>query len=65
GKGEPDHSHFDVRYVARTSHPQSIVIDRAESNELEWVELDRAIPLMNEEASKRVIMKIRKILARK
>lgn len=65
GKGEPDHSHFDVRYVARTSHPQSIVIDRTESNELEWVELDRAIPLMNEEASKRVIMKIREILVRK
>jgi 8-oxo-dGTP pyrophosphatase MutT (NUDIX family) len=64
GKGEPDHSHFDVRYVARTSHPESIVIDRTESNELEWVELDRAIPLMNEEASKRVITKIRKILAR-
>ena len=64
-KGEPDHLHFDIRYVARTSQPQSIMIDRAESNELAWVELDRAIPLMNEEASKRAILKIRKMLARR
>jgi 8-oxo-dGTP pyrophosphatase MutT (NUDIX family) len=63
GKGEPAHAHFDVRYVARTSHPESIVIDRAESNELAWVGLDRAVPLMNEAASSRVIMKIRKIIA--
>jgi 8-oxo-dGTP pyrophosphatase MutT (NUDIX family) len=64
-KGEPGHSHFDVRYIARTSHPESIMIDRAESNELGWVDLDRAIPLMNEEASTRVILKIRKVVAGK
>jgi len=62
-KGEPDHAHFDIRYVARTSHPESIMIDLAESNELAWVELDRAIPLMNEEASRRAVLKIRKMLA--
>ena len=63
-KGEPDHQHFDIRYVARTSQPESIVIDRAESNELAWVDLDRAVPLMNEEASKRAMLKIRKMLSR-
>jgi 8-oxo-dGTP pyrophosphatase MutT (NUDIX family) len=63
GKGEPAHAHFDVRYVARTSHPESIVIDRAESNDLAWVGLDRAVPLMNEAASTRVIGKIRKMFA--
>jgi 8-oxo-dGTP pyrophosphatase MutT (NUDIX family) len=61
-KGEPEHSHFDIRYVVRTSQPESIMIDRAESNELAWVELDRAIPLMNEAASTRAVMKIRKLL---
>ena len=63
-KGEPEHLHFDIRHVARTSQPDSIVIDRAESYELAWVELDRAIPLMNEEASKRAMLKIRKLLGR-
>lgn len=63
GKGEPDHSHFDVRYVAATNSPAAIMIDRAESNELAWVEIDRAIPLMNEEAAKRAMLKIRKVFA--
>lgn len=63
-RGEPEHKHFDIRYVARTSQPESIVIDRAESNDLAWVELDQAIPLMNEEASKRAILKIRNMLGR-
>lgn len=63
GKGEPDHSHFDVRYIARTSQPDRIAIDCAESKELAWVELDRAVPLMNEESAKRAMLKIRKLLA--
>lgn len=62
-KGEPDHAHFDIRYVARTSHPESIMIDAAESNDLAWVELERAIPLMNEEGSRRAMLKIRQMLA--
>lgn len=61
-KGEPDHLHFDIRYVVRTSQPESIMIDRAESNELAWVDLDRAVSLMNEAASTRAVMKIRKLL---
>lgn len=63
-KGEPDHLHFDIRYVARTSQPESIMIDRAESNELAWVDLHRAAPLMNEEASKRAMLKITKMLGK-
>jgi hypothetical protein len=51
-----------VRYVARTSRPHTIIVDRAESNELSWVELDRAIVMMNEPGSQRVIMKIRKLM---
>lgn len=57
-KGEPQHDHFDVRYVARTSEPEAIAIDRAESNELAWVTLDRAAELMPGPESQRVIRKI-------
>jgi 8-oxo-dGTP pyrophosphatase MutT (NUDIX family) len=61
-KGEPDHFHYDVRYVASTRSPSSIAMDAAESNELAWVDFDRAIELMNEEASTRAIRKIRALL---
>jgi 8-oxo-dGTP pyrophosphatase MutT (NUDIX family) len=61
-KGEPDHFHYDVRYVAETLQPDAIVMDESESRELAWVDLDRAIELMNEEASTRAITKIRRLL---
>jgi 8-oxo-dGTP pyrophosphatase MutT (NUDIX family) len=65
GKGEPDHHHFDVRYLVRTSDPSAIAIDRNESKDLAWVPFDRAIPLMNEEASVRAIVKIISVLSAK
>jgi 8-oxo-dGTP pyrophosphatase MutT (NUDIX family) len=58
-KGEPDHLHFDIRYLARTSSPDSIALDAVESNDLAWVALDLAEGLMGEEAGARVIRKIR------
>jgi 8-oxo-dGTP pyrophosphatase MutT (NUDIX family) len=58
-KGEPEHRHFDVRYVARTATPHAVAIDRNESNELAWVPLADAVAMMNEAASSRVIQKIR------
>jgi 8-oxo-dGTP pyrophosphatase MutT (NUDIX family) len=61
GRGEPQHSHFDVRYIARTASPESIAIDAQESNELMWVDLDRAEKLMQGEESLRVIGKIRRL----
>lgn len=61
---EPDHAHYDVRYVARTMRPDSIKIAGAESKDLAWVDLDRAVTMMGEEGSRRVIMKIRKLLDR-
>ena len=60
-KGEPDHTHFDVRYVARTMRPDSIIMAAGESNELAWAGLEKAESMMNEEASTRVIMKIRNL----
>lgn len=61
-KGEPDHTHFDVRYVARTMRPDSIMMTPGESNDLAWAALEQAETMMNEEASTRVIMKIRKMV---
>jgi 8-oxo-dGTP pyrophosphatase MutT (NUDIX family) len=61
-KGEPDHEHFDVRYLARTATPSAIAIDRAESNDLAWVSLDRAVELMPGAESHRVIRKIERQL---
>lgn len=64
GKGEPDHRHFDVRYLARTNAPESIRIDDAESTDLAWVDLPRAVTLMASAESARVISKIEKVLWR-
>lgn len=58
---EPEHDHFDVRYLARTSDPGAIRIDRGESNDLAWVPLDRAAERMPDDA-KRVIGKIERAL---
>ncbi len=62
GRGEPEHRHFDIRYVACTSTPDSIAADARESRELMWFDLDRALALMDEEASTRAIGKIRSLL---
>lgn len=60
-KGEPDHFHFDIRYLARTSAPSAIALDANESNDLAWVALDRAEELLREDAGTRVIRKIRSL----
>jgi 8-oxo-dGTP pyrophosphatase MutT (NUDIX family) len=62
GRGEPEHSHYDVRYIARTQSPGTIAADARESNQLMWFDLDRAAELMRGEESLRVIQKIRKLL---
>ena len=62
GRGEPDHLHFDVRYVASTARPEAIRIVPAESNDLAWFALRDAEPRMNEAASSRVIRKIERLL---
>lgn len=62
-KGEPDHAHFDVRYLARTRAPRAIAIDPNESNDLAWVPLADAVPLMNEPAAARAVRKIERLLA--
>jgi 8-oxo-dGTP pyrophosphatase MutT (NUDIX family) len=62
GKGEPDHHHFDVRYLARTASPGSIMMDRSESNDLRWVSLEEAAALMPAGESLRVLRKIARLV---
>ena len=62
GKGEPYHHHFDVRFLARTRHPDAITIDDAESTDLRWVTLDEAAVLMGSVESNRVMRKIAGVL---
>ena len=62
GKGEPDHNHFDVRFVARTNRPEAIAFDPAESSDLAWVTLGRALELMPGPESHRAIAKIEQLL---
>lgn len=61
GKGEPEHRHFDVRYLARTAAPERVTIDAAESSDIAWIDLGRAAGLLNEECGRRVIRKIRSL----
>ncbi len=58
GKGEPEHRHFDLRYLAMTRSPERIVTNRAESRELAWFSLDQAMARMNDEAGRRPLEKI-------
>lgn len=62
GLTEPDHDHYDLRYLARTASPEAVALDRAESNDLAWVTLDRAAELMPGDESQRVLRKIRRFL---
>lgn len=57
-KGEPDHRHYDIRYLAHTLSPDALVLDRTESNDLAWVSLARAAELMPGPESRRVLRKI-------
>ena len=58
---EPDHDHFDVRFLAHTADPDAVRIAGGESNEIAWVPLDRAAELMPSDA-RRVIGKIERAL---
>jgi 8-oxo-dGTP pyrophosphatase MutT (NUDIX family) len=62
GRGEPEHRHYDVRYIARTGSADSIAADSRESNDLMWFDLDRAAALMQGDEALRVIQKIRRML---
>lgn len=58
GRGEPEHLHYDIRYLARTASPHAIRMDTAESRDLAWFTLEQAGERMNAPESARVIRKI-------
>jgi 8-oxo-dGTP pyrophosphatase MutT (NUDIX family) len=63
GKGEPPHSHHDIRYALRTRTPDAILRDKAESLDLRWFRLDEAERLMDEAGATRALEKIRRLLS--
>jgi 8-oxo-dGTP pyrophosphatase MutT (NUDIX family) len=62
GKGEPPHLHFDVRWVFATERPGAVVRDDAESEALEWLDLDAAALRRVEPAASRALGKIARLL---
>lgn len=55
-KGDPEHLHYDVRYVLRaTGNTDYIVSD--ESHDLRWVPLDGVADLTGEESMRRMVRK--------
>lgn len=63
GRSEPAHLHHDVRYALRTSTPDAIVADEAESLALQWFDLDAAGQLMNEPGADRALRRIAALIA--
>ena len=63
GKGEPDHIHYDLRYLFTASVDGELKRSEEESNELRWFDFDEAEKAMNEEASSRVLRKVRRWIA--
>ena len=64
-KGEPDHYHFDLRYLARTSTPDEVSMLEDESLDLTWVPFHEAIARMSEDGSTRAIRKIERLLKKR
>ncbi len=63
GKGEPQHLHFDVRFIVATMTPDAATIAHDESIELAWFDLDEAERRMNAPESTRALEKIRRLLS--
>jgi len=59
-KGEPEHSHYDIRYLLITD--QEEFATNTESKELKWIEIDKAEGLIASESNKRAIEKLKKLL---
>jgi len=62
GRGEPGHSHFDVRYAAVTREGSEARADEAESLGLEWLSLEDAARRMGEPGARRALAKAARLL---
>lgn len=59
GKSEPEHHHFDVRYLVAPGASTEVRFDPNESLDLQWFDLDEAERRINAAEGSRVIDKIR------
>jgi len=57
-KNEPDHYHYDVRFLLEADRHEPLTISR-ESNELAWVTLDETLNLSQDESIQRMVAKSR------
>jgi len=57
-KNEPEHFHYDVRYLFRVSGSTDYIVS-AESHDLRWVGLDKVASLTTEESMLRMVAKHR------
>ncbi len=62
GRGEPAHSHFDVRYAAVTHTAGAARADDAESLGLAWLPLEEAARRMEEPGARRALAKAARLL---
>lgn len=58
---EPQHLHFDVRYLAVCNEPQKIQLDENEGTDLKWFSWDEAFKTALEPSMHRVFRKIQMI----
>ncbi len=62
GRGEPGHSHFDIRYAAVTHTADSARADETESFGLAWLSLQDAARRMEEPGARRALAKAARLL---
>ena len=63
-RGEPEHLHFDVRFLVSTARPDIATLSPEESIDLAWLDFDEAERRMNAPESSRALAKIREIVRR-
>ena len=57
GRNEPEHLHFDVRFLLVAPDRDIAISD--ESNDLRWFDLDHAIAIVGDDSVRRMIRKVR------
>lgn len=59
-KSDPEHLHWDVRFLLRVPHEQPLQLSE-ESNQLQWVPLERLVEFTDEESVLRLDRKARAV----
>ncbi len=65
GKDEPEHTHYDIRYLLQTDESLPLTFSERESNDVRWVEFDNVLNLHPDWVSgARMIKKIKQLKAK-